>query len=164
MAAALKELGQFHAPPGLCGFVLTQPPAAGTLGQSHDLGIYDFIWRMGEGDLQIVIGRETTQQDLGRCMRESFARSGSFVIAVYNFETRLHRLVRVRMPPGKSNAILGVVVSKIPHEEEEEQGGEGGGGGGMGGGGVGAPEPGLDLYTAGYRCVFCGAFLMFLYY
>lgn len=107
---ALKKLETEHLPEGIAGFVITQPPNPGTLGHEFKLRPYDLIYQYE----QVLVSEDTLQRHFSSEIQAAFLRSGFAVLGVYNFQSRQYRRVTITMPPGKPNAILGIVCSKLP--------------------------------------------------
>lgn len=97
-------------PPGHCGFVVTEPPGPGTLGQMNGLATYDLIYAF-EGQR---VDESTTQAAFGAAKTAAFQTKGAFQISVYNFVSEQSREVSITMPAGLPNAILGIASSMLP--------------------------------------------------
>jgi hypothetical protein len=131
--AALKVLQERHLPEGLAGFVVTEMPKNGTLAQAHGLRPYDLIY----GYETTLITKDHRPQQLSQDMQAAFQVKGVFSILVYSFETQRYRRVDIFMPPGKPNAILGIVSSQLPINESNIPGL--------------VPEASMDMYVKAWR-------------
>jgi hypothetical protein len=67
----------------------------------------------------VPITADTTQQQFGEARRAAWESQGVFTVGVYNFQFKTYRCVDFVMPPGKPNATLGMVASKIPFKQPE---------------------------------------------
>ena len=70
----------------------------------------------------VAITAETTQQQFGEARRAAWEAKGVFTVGVYNFQFKEYRCIDIAMPPGKPNAVLGMVACKIPFKEPEVRG------------------------------------------
>lgn len=129
---ALRLLEENHLPEGLAGFVVIEPPAAGTLGAAHGLVMMDLIY----GYENVLMSGDTKAQQFAGDMRNAFVAKGSFDVLVYNFGFQRHRKVTIMMPYGKPNAILGIVSAQLPTPAA-----------GANGAIPGVVEPSLDIYV-----------------
>ena len=131
--AAVKNLEERHLPQGLAGFAILEPPNPGTLGHAHGLQQYDLIY----GYENVLISPDTRPQQFADDMKNAFVSKGFFDILVYNFAFQRHRKVRINMPSGKPNAILGVVSVHIPVKQD--------------GSIAGVVEPSMDIYVKAWK-------------
>jgi hypothetical protein len=114
LVSALQLLQDVHMPDGLAGFVVTEPPAKGTLAQAYGLQVYDLIY----GFESTLATKDTRPQQFAQDMQSAFVTKGVFVILIYSFASQKSRRVHIIMPPGKPNAILGIVSSQLPINTE----------------------------------------------
>lgn len=135
-AAAIQNLVDRHLPQGLAGFVVLEPPAPGTLGAAHALQPFDLIY----GYENTLMSIDTRLQQFADDMKTSFLAKGYFDILVYNFGFQRHRKVRIVMPYGKPNAILGLVSVQIPVKND-------------GSAIAGVVEPSMDVYVKAWKKV-----------
>ena len=133
--SAVKNLEDKHLPQGLAGFVVLEPPAAGTLGQIHGLQVFDLIY----GYENVLISVDMRPQQFADDMKNSFIAKGFFDVLIYNFGFQRHRKVRILMPYGKPNAILGLVSMQIPVRNDGTV--------------AGVVEPAMDIYVKAWKKV-----------
>eukprot|EP00053_Salpingoeca_punica_P009568 m.85678 g.85678 ORF g.85678 m.85678 type:complete len:483 (+) comp15066_c0_seq3:148-1596(+) len=114
LIATLKDLTDNFLPAGMAGFVVTEPPAKGTLGEQYGFQVYDLIFEVEGTPLQ----PGCSLQEFGNAKANAFAQKGSFSVRVHNFVTGGQRLITILMPPGKPNAVLGIVSSQLPHTDQ----------------------------------------------